>query len=407
MKRKLSVLLLTGIMTISTTIPSLAETIQPMRYDNMAEIYYCVGKGLNDNNKYIDCTEEAETVAKYAEKWGYFADMYENPKLKEFSDGRLDSIITYYGGHGLPTYLNIGSATGLTTAGRTGYKDINNVSFNTVEFAMLAACHSSGIASIMSNNSKSGKTCTLGWTGEPESVFVTHYVKYFFEGLDMGKTFADARRYARDKMKTHTGGRINNDDIYSDEMFGYSNNTITKLDTRAVQNDNSHSIFDLLYDGSENQHVVDKEMYYVNNSQKYDEIEEYIKENINDKFNIDNYVPSEDISDDGYIDGITFNYKVGDLTADYGYDVLVEGNKVKLITEFGNRLDDEPSLTAYDTVSENYLFDLAVAENGITDKVVKQSITKWFDSKEKKIKYVVSTVYENEGEYAVRFEYMK
>ncbi len=239
-----------------------------------------------------------------------------------------------------------------------------------IEIAMFSVCNSLKIASIMSNNN-------LGLSCGPQTVLATNYVKYFFEGIDMGKTYSQARTYAREKIKTHT--KINNDDIYSD-------NTSAKSDTKTVQNDNSHSIFDLLYDGSENQHVVDKEMYYVNNSQKYDEIEEYIKENINDKFNIDNYVPSEDISDDGDIDIITFNYKVGDLTADYGYDVLVEGNKVKLITEFGSRLEDEPSLNADDTVNENYLFDLAVAKNGITDKVVKQSITKWFDSKEKKIK---------------------
>lgn len=125
----------------------------------------------------------------------------------------------------------------------------------------------------------------------------------------------------------------------------------------------------------------------------YNEIAEYIKQNIDEKFNIENFdiAKREFEAIDGF-GAVSFRYKVGEFISDFGYNVFFQDDKVTDIVTIGEPLYDNTSvLLNTKSVSDTELKQMALDYYNTEDEVVSQGIERWYDSKENKPYYKVVT----------------
>ncbi len=198
----------------------------------------------------------------------------------------------------------------------------------------------------------------------------------------------------------------------SDDQIIYNPNTKTvsvAKDDNFVSNleksikNAENSIFTLMFENSSKQYVVYDDVLYKTGSQDYSSIESYIKNEINKDFNTSDFIASENEGT------LSFNFTIGGLSSDYGYNVLTENGKVLLITQMGTPISkDTVKINESDILSDEEVCKMALEENegGI---VSEQKVYKWIDSATGKIKYTVDTTYgtEETGYSTVEFEYLQ
>lgn len=387
-----------------------------LRYANTGYVYYCVGRGSDSDNDYIDTTKEAETVGNYISRWGYDSNLFENARQSDFNDGRLNSPILYFAGHGNATSVNTGGTSGISSMGTAGYKDIRNLDFSTNELVFLAACKTAyngtpnlPIARAIANQGVSGQICTIGWTGKPRTTHMRKFSASFFEALDNGMSYEDAAYQAKEATKSVTGGGTNGADIYTYKLFGATTNTITNIGNN-LKRSAKKSMVDMLIDDSLTQYIVDGDVNYYEFSKDYNEIEQCIKENLNANFDINDFEVTEDGAEgENAFNSLSFRFVVDGLVSDFGYNIVIENNKVLLVTQIGTDIINYvPVIDKENMLSDEELCKMALADDD--DSVVaEQKVNKYVDSATGKIKYSVDTVYGTEegGYSAVGFEYLQ
>ena len=150
-----------------------------------------------------------------------------------------------------------------------------------------------------------------------------------------------------------------------------------------------------------NQKTVDKKVTYKFASHNYDEIEQYIKENVDADFSLENY-NVRDLGEGSAYNPISFRLKVGGISSNYGFTALCLNDELRLIT-FTNTYDSTSSKEILSTASvtndytDSELYEMAIKADGFSYKVDEQYIEKYYDVTERKVVYNVNTVYEDNG----------
>ena len=402
-------------LAVTTASTAFAE-VTPLRYDNTGYVYYCVGNGWKGED-YIDTTKEAQTVQTYINSWGYFCDKYgciKNPKAKDITEGRLNSPIVYLAGHGNYYSVDCGNS-GIKSADRTDpFVNISNFKFNSVDLAFLAACKTNSIAnSITKKFVDNGAKYAIGWVGSPETAHMLAFAKAYFQALDEGKTFGDAELEARKYLIKHATSGDETAAIYTYRSEGDKN---AKPDINYARSRNNSSTLDYLLkqlEDDEPRWIVNDDVKYKNGSKDYDQINEYIKNNVNPNFNISNYAVNEyefDFTTSEKITSLFFIYMLGDIRSDFGYEVdFDENGNALLITQIGTDLSTYKP-TGEEKTDEDTAAILKMARDKIENKqnIESQKLTKRFDSKTKKVIYKVNTIVgsDDTGYDNVVFEYI-
>lgn len=160
---------------------------------------------------------------------------------------------------------------------------------------------------------------------------------------------------------------------------------------------------DRFLDSELNQKVIEEDVAYVSGSKDYREIENYIKENIDKDFNIDDYIITED-DVDGQLSGynsLVIRLDVNGVSANFGYLVTCLNNKAALITFIGEKnVEFDLTKVGMQQLSDEEAKQKAVEADGYDYKVDEQKIRRFFDMKDLKNKCEVETVYiDNGGRY--------
>lgn len=118
-----------------------------------------------------------------------------------------------------------------------------------------------------------------------------------------------------------------------------------KPDINYARSRNNSSTLDYLLkqlEDDEPRWIVNDDVKYKNGSKDYDQINEYIKNNVNSNFNISNYTVNEyefDFTTSEKITSLFFIYMLGDIRSDFGYEVdFDENGNALLITQIGTDL---------------------------------------------------------------------
>ncbi|MEA4973210.1 hypothetical protein SDC9_72564 [bioreactor metagenome] len=150
--------------------------------------------------------------------------------------------------------------------------------------------------------------------------------------------------------------------------------------------------------------VIDADVTYFADSKDYYEITQYIKTNIDNDFNLNNYWVNEIYDNPCGLNELYLHYKVIDIPSDYYYAVKVVNNSVFLITEVGKINDDIYTVNLVKPeITDEQLKALAIKADALSSEkntVDEQKITKRFIMESIEFKYEVETVYkDNEGLY--------
>ena len=410
--KKIIMMLISTTMVVSITATAFAESIQP-RYSNTGYVFSCIGNGEDDDNDYIDTLEECGTVCDYINKWGLFGELYINPSLSEFQDGRLNSPIIYFAGHGKYDSVNTGGSSGISDGNKSGYKNIRNVDFDETKIAVLSGCYTASVpGNITERLNINGADFSLGWKNSYDNEHSRRFSAAFFKHLDQQRSCFDALYYATDELLTGADGESaiwNNADIFDFAYYGDGDFTINSfLSTYSEDVNNDYDRYTPLYHDDLVQYEVEDDVNYQYGSKDYDELENYFKENINEDFDISDYNCKDmEAFIDGDLNILTLRYKVGSIDSNFGYNVMTDNGKVFLITQVGTDITDENIFSPLTEISDNEIKELAKENFEISSPLYKQDLEKIFDSKEMKTKYYVTNIYgsEESGYFAKTFEY--
>lgn len=161
---------------------------------------------------------------------------------------------------------------------------------------------------------------------------------------------------------------------------------------------------DRFLDPDLNQKIIEEDVAYVLGSKNYNEIEKYMRENIDKDFNAEDYV----IKEDNY-NGLIQDYIVLDIRLDvngvqtnnFGYRIHCANGKAILITFIGEKNPDfDVAKAGTQQLSDEEAKRKAIEADGYSYEVDEQRIYRFFDMKELINKCEVETVYiDNGGHY--------
>ena len=232
----------------------------------------------------------------------------------------LESDIVYLAGHadnGTMSFYNCGGEkVGINKinqdrdVGSEGYYvGIGRFNLSKVKFAMLEGClTASGTHNVASQFVNFGAKSSIGWSTEINTFSAKSWLTRFWDKINSGGTIAEANDYANSSWYTFSA--IKNTNIY-----GNSSVRLNPLTYSAISN-GSASYY--------NEYKVDK---YSNNV--IDTITEAIKEKINKKFDINDFVVTKSISNEKEIYDI--GLVVNNIKVNVGYTVFVQNNIVQKI----------------------------------------------------------------------------
>lgn len=157
-------------------------------------------------------------------------------------------------------------------------------------------------------------------------------------------------------------------------------NEIANIKSKRQNDNGDRTIVEKLE--ARNYHLVEQnDLIYVGYSKSYDDIERYIQENLNEDFEISDYIVTEsgddeislnagnEYSDNGFPDEgrLCFRYNVAGARSDFGYDVSIYGGVVKLIQQVGTW---NPNVLAKEFVpryTEEEVIQIVLKEAGVTE----------------------------------------
>lgn len=192
--------------------------------------------------------------------------------------------------------------------------------------------------------------------------------------------------------------------------FGYSNNDIRyNFEDRDITVVNiKKSLLESYVDEDSLQFIIKKDVFYEMQSKNYDEIERYIKENINSTFILKDYEVSELEDASPKFNLLVFNYKVDNIISDFGYQVIIQNSRARIVESFGVDISkNPPTIDVKSLLTDEELRQMALAELNKNAIIDEQRIYKFIDSSDGRIKYKVETVVgtDESGFSCIVFEY--
>lgn len=160
---------------------------------------------------------------------------------------------------------------------------------------------------------------------------------------------------------------------------------------------------DKFLDPDLNQKIIEEDVAYVSGSKNYEEIEKYMRENIDKNFSIDDYVITED-NMNGLLPryhSLIMRLNVNGVSANFGYLVTCLNDKAALITFIGEKnADFDMANVNEQQLSDEEAKQKAIETDGYDYKIDEQRIYRFFDMKDLRYKCQVETVYiDNSGAY--------
>lgn len=387
------------VLCLSLTICFATSVSAAPRYANSGFIYGFQdwdGDQVKPGDQIIKTADECYNALDYVLKWGYDGQVILNPKLADMDNDRLDSAIIYFAGHGDGLSIDLGYGMGISNGTGKDYKNIENLDFNQVQLGVLSACYSAvpGIPSIAKQINDNGAACTIGWKEDVQSPSLKDFNAKFFEHLDNGNNFENTAAGAENDLTN--GSTLPSyhptATVFNYEFFGNKQNTIEKLSNK--QSENKKGIESLLHEGLE-QYVITDDVSYKHMSGEYGEIENYIKENINNEFNLNDYtIYEKERSKTVQYKPVYFRYNLNGIETDFGYNILIENDKAVLITVAGTPISENTPLTlSENNYTDEELFDIAIEELGFDNEIKNKRASRMYLSATGEILYQVEITY--------------
>lgn len=346
---------------------------------------------------------EMEDVQYHMDKMGYYTKIYTNPTVSRFTSSRLNSSVLYVAGHGNKYSINTGDDCGICNDGRTDYKDVTDSSFSRTEMAIMAACKTGRytneptecLAGTIEDN---GANFVLAWRSSPNSGILADFTDRFARYVRRGNTYLDAVLNTKDYMLAHDV--IPDNAVFENILFGRINDTLPEVTARAAKMAAKADAdpVQAYLDDELNQKLVKEAVVYKDGSSDYDEIEQYIRENVDAEFALNDYSVKEFGEEENGVNLISFRLKVGDAISDYGFTAICIDDEMKLITftdSYDKTTVDEIKSTPVTMAAEDEddLFARAVEADGFDYDVDEQYLEKYFDTETGKVISLVNTVY--------------
>lgn len=152
-----------------------------------------------------------------------------------------------------------------------------------------------------------------------------------------------------------------------------------------------------------NQKIIEEDVVYVSGSKNYEEVEKYMRENVDETFRANDYIITED-NLNGILPGynsLIMRLDVNGVSANYGYLFTCLNDKAALITFIGEKNEDfDINEVGKPKLSDEEAKQRAIEADGYDYKVDEQRIQRYFDMKDLTYKCEVETVYiDNSGSY--------
>lgn len=426
-----SALILASILSLSLSVPVFAGPTHS----------YSVGAEMSSygNNSDIDTTQEVLDVVYNLVLAGYTPQiiLYKEDGSVNVIDNTtvttdwLNSGVVYLAGHGIESGKEvawINARTGLNY--RVGNYflpssagcDIRNTDLSNCKLAIMAACYSGLSDGIAQEFQKNGAACAIGWKNSVSDVSMARYNKILTSYLANGSTIQNA-------IKGATADIVNEEDInYDPNVLQYRTygsgvyNTIKRNSSRSDNTTsftNEMNIFDNVDKNAKGIYNPDTFVDLLATYEKVDDcieyrhgndddIVSYIQENVDSRFNKGLFAVTEikTIPDDDSDMIITYRYKIGDVSSDFGYNVNIENYKMVGIQKVGSDLYgyDVPTTYALNDIKVEKLQTFNAENSDMLDEIIEQNVDVKFSSKDKSFIYFVNTDYETEdgGVYRTR-----
>lgn len=351
---------------------------------------------------------EMEDVEYHMDRMGYYTKIYTNPTSSRFTASRLNSSVLYVAGHGSKYSIETGDS-GICIDGSAGLKDVSDSSFSRTEMAIMAACKTGKytnrptecLAGTIEDN---GANFVLAWTGSPNTGILGDYTERFARYVRRGDKYLDAAINTRAYLISK--GAFETSAVFDNILFGRVNDTLPEVATRAAKQAAKTAVNPVAayLDDELNQKVVEEAVAYNAGSSDFDEIEQYIQENVDADFVLDDYSIKEFGEEENGVNQISFRLKIGGVSSNYGFIVLCIDDEMKLITFTDNYEDmtadeikDMPMARAMVNRNDGDLLEMAIRADGYDYEVDEQYIEKYYDVTVGKIVNAVNTVYVDEN----------
>jgi len=355
----------------------------------------------------LDTTTEMEDVQYHMDRMGYYTKIYTNPTLARFTASRLNSSVLYVAGHGNKYLIDTGEDRGICINGATDYKDVSGSSFTRTEMAIMAACRTGRYNSdptecLAGTIEDNGANFVLAWTSSPNSGILADFTERFARYVRRGNKYLDAA--INTKSYLISKGAYEDNAVFDNILFGRVNDTLPEVATRAAKlaAKTSANPVEAYLDDELSQEIVEKAVTYRAGSSDYDEIEQYIQENVDADFALKDYNVKEFGEEENGVNLISFRLNVGGVSSNYGFVALCIDDEMKLITftdSYEKTTADEIKATpaAMADSNDEELCEMAIRADGYNYEVDEQHIEKYFDVSKGKVINAVNTVYVDEN----------
>lgn len=151
------------------------------------------------------------------------------------------------------------------------------------------------------------------------------------------------------------------------------------------------------------QKIIEEDVVYVSGSRNYEEVEKYIRENVDEAFRANDYIITQD-NMNGTLPGyhsLIMRLDVNGVSANVGYLVTCLNDKAALITFIGEKNEDfDINEVGKPQLSDEEAKQKAIEADGYDYQVEEQRIQRYFDMKDFTCKCEVETVYmDDSGHY--------
>lgn len=362
-----------------------------------------VGRNYGSNN--IDTTIDVTNARNGLGALAFNYQANTNPTISwmKGSNGstkRMESDILYFSGHGnssLMHFYDSNHTSGYDFYITTGSNSSTNVGLSSynmsnVKLAVFAGCQTaSGTSNITKSAQTKGAKKSIGWIPSIGASSHTAWLKNFWSKagkeflLSSAVSYADSFTYSDSGVKSHN-------------QYGNWNQP---LKTASLNNETMSNI---IIDNRNNSVSIDVTNY--NESQILESIGTWIKENLDDKFDIANYAVEKTVQQDRTI----FDLKLiinNEITTKLGYTIFVSDEKITNIfdnmnNKKGNEISNQVNSILQNKISiqsSRRVIDLANRDIDYNSfEIITQDSYKYFDDNNNKVYQVVRTELKNKND---------
>lgn len=316
------------------------------------------------------------------------------------STKRMESDILFFSGHGNSSLMHFYDANHTSgydfyiTTGSNSSTNVGLSSYNmgNVKLAVFAGCQTaSGTSNITKTAQTKGAAKSIGWIPSIEAPSHTAWLKNFWSKagtefyLSAAVTYADSFTYNDSRVKSHN-------------QYGNWNQPLrtTSLNYETMSN--------IVIDNRNNSVEIDVTNY--NETRIIKSIETWIKENIDENFDINSYEVEKTIQESRIIYDLKLVIN-DNIKTKLGYTIFVSDNKITNIFDNMNNNDDVEVKTQVNAILNNKVSIqssesiVKLANNNIdydNFEVVTQDSYTYFDDDNNKVYQVVRTELKNKND---------